>query len=138
MLSRLVSRVAPRTRVMSSSASAPGFGFQLSDDSRAYVELARKFAKVRAWAQRHGVTPRHFWQAVQTATGIRSREVCCVCGAVLQEEIIPVAAEYDRTMKYPTPVFNRAFEVSRCSAVCRQAAPPTLPTNVAVVLPRCG
>jgi alkylation response protein AidB-like acyl-CoA dehydrogenase len=29
-----------------------------------------------------------------------------------QEEIIPVAAEYDRTMKYPQPIFDKAFEVN--------------------------
>lgn len=37
---------------------------------------------------------------------MRSCYDCCV-----QEEIIPVAAEYDRTMKYPQPVFEKAFEV---------------------------
>lgn len=73
MLQRLRSSLAPRLRAFSGEAAASSFGFDLSDDTKAYQELARKFAK---------------------------------------EEIIPVAADYDRSMVYPTPLFKKAWEVS--------------------------
>ncbi len=34
-----------------------------------------------------------------------------VCHVLAQEHVIPVAAEYDRSMKYPQPVFDKAWEV---------------------------
>lgn len=73
MLSRLsrLPSLAPRARSLSSTVS-DSFGFELSEDTKSFQALARKFAL---------------------------------------EEIIPVAAEYDRSMVYPTPLFKKAWEV---------------------------
>lgn len=78
MLSRLLARPAGAARALFSSESAASatFGFELSDDTKSYQQLARKFAK---------------------------------------EEIIPAAAEYDRSMVYPSPLFKKAWEVSSCT-----------------------
>lgn len=74
MLTRLATRLSTsaRARFATDAAATSSFGFELSDDTKSYQELARKFAK---------------------------------------EEIIPAAAEYDRTMVYPTPLFKKAWEV---------------------------
>ena len=53
-----------------------GLSFDLTEDQKAYQELARKFAL---------------------------------------EEIIPVAAEYDRTGEYPHDIFAKAWELGLCN-----------------------
>ena len=70
---RLATRLAQQRRAFASAHEGPiGLCLELSDDQKAYRDLARKFAA---------------------------------------EEIIPVAAEYDRTMEFPRPIFDKAWEL---------------------------
>jgi hypothetical protein len=107
--------LAPVARHFSQAATAGadlGFGFQLSEESRAYVDLARKFTKVRSTVV----------FGLLFACSVRMTVFMCVCQQCVclfacmcfQDEIIPVAAEYDLSMKYPQPVFDKAFQVSTC------------------------
>lgn len=65
------------TRPSARHLSAGGFNFELTEEQKAYKELARSFAR---------------------------------------DEIIPVAAEYDRSMKFPHAVFDKAHSLGLVNA----------------------
>ena len=62
---------------MTRSLSAGGLSFELTDDQKAYQQVARQFAK---------------------------------------EKIIPVAAEYDKSMKFPHDIFEEAWNLGLVNA----------------------
>jgi alkylation response protein AidB-like acyl-CoA dehydrogenase len=64
------------TRALSQGAGA-GYNFELTDDQKAFQQLARTFA---------------------------------------QDEIIPVAAKYDKSMAFPHDVFEKAWKVGLVNA----------------------
>jgi acyl-CoA dehydrogenase len=73
---RVVSTVQRGFGAQASSTESAGLSFVLTDDQKAFQQLARKFAA---------------------------------------EEIIPVAAEHDRTMEYPHKIFAKAWELGLCN-----------------------
>jgi acyl-CoA dehydrogenase len=85
MLSRSLLNRLPKngplaaTRALSGSAGGPssGYNFELTDDQKAFQQLARSFA---------------------------------------QDEIIPVAAKYDKSMAFPHDVFEKAWKLGLVNA----------------------
>lgn len=96
VLSRpLARRAALRPLCTAASDVEQSFSLALSEEQQAFKEAVRPLPldahPLSASCTTHPAT----WQARKFA----------------QEEVMPVAAEYDRTMEFPRPIFDKAWEL---------------------------
>ena len=96
VLSRPLARAALRPLGTAAADVEQSFSLALSEEQQAFKEAVRlPPLPTHTLSLPRDAPHHHHWQARKFA----------------QEEVMPVAAEYDRTMEFPRPVFDKAWEL---------------------------